>query len=473
MKRSTTYRGEPKAGQTLVFVLMVILFLTLIAIWQFDVHKILFVKQVSRNAGDAAATAAARWQGLSLNLIGELNVLQAVEISEALARGETNFPAAEAIADLQSRLNYVGPLTGFLAAQQAAKNNGIYVNESFTDLLRDHAGEVRTEYPVRYPDPPWNNAAGEPGAWQQYADMLKAIASEGVAADAENRRFYSDYENRSHLLLNPSFYDAIASKDWCWFYFNARSELYGYSAYTDWPDLPLIDEPEPMNSEYFGLFLRRAPTLAQVPVPDGEDPADLLLSLLEGAPGDSLDTRIVDVETQWMLYRPGDWSAWSDFIGEGFPWDRDIRSEYNVRGADAAVRIETEADRLTPGADASGVQWTAAAKPFGALEDETPASAYGLVLPGFTDVRLIPVDASSAPAVGSRPGWAEFIYDDLPLYMMGGPGALPSGWYQNQLAKWESSAFRQQGIDWLAENSNLCQQPGPGPGGGGGTRRGH
>ena len=119
------------------------------------------MKHLSRNGGDAAALAAARWQGQSLNLIGELNIMQAVAVAEALAAGDDDFSEAEAIAELQARVSFVGPITGLLAAQQAAKNNRIYVSEDFTDLLEDHIHEIETEYSLRYPTPPWGTSGGQ------------------------------------------------------------------------------------------------------------------------------------------------------------------------------------------------------------------------------------------------------------------------------------------------------------------------
>src|SRR5690606_32691049 len=98
-----------------------------------------------------------RWQGISLNVIGDLNILQAVAILNGLSAGATNFPEAEAIADLQSRLAYVGPMLGFAASQQAAKNNQIYVNPDYSLLIAEHAAEVRNEYPMRYPVAPYPN----------------------------------------------------------------------------------------------------------------------------------------------------------------------------------------------------------------------------------------------------------------------------------------------------------------------------
>ena len=101
-----------RAGQTLLFLAFSLVVLTLAVLWQFDIHKMLNVKARVRNGGDAAALAGARWQASSLNMVGHLNVMQAVALARALARGETTFPEAESIGEIQARLCFAGPMLG-------------------------------------------------------------------------------------------------------------------------------------------------------------------------------------------------------------------------------------------------------------------------------------------------------------------------------------------------------------------------
>ncbi len=457
----------------MIFLLMIVIALVFVVLWNFDLHKILSVKLHSQNAGDAAALAAARWQGATLNLIGHLNILQAVAIMDTLLRGDGDFSETRLIADLQARLCYVGPLIGFSAAQQAAKQNGMFVNAAFTSRLSSHALSVAREYPVRFRIPPWENVPSPPTAWDDYAEMLFAIAANGVAADVENARRYVDYANRNHLLLNPSFYDAIASRDWCWFFFNALDTLQSYRSWRDWPPLPVITMPEPMNSEYFGLHLIKARTLETIPGLSRSG-ARSLLAELERLSGRTLSQEVARVETEWFAYRPSDWGRWTDYIPRDFPFDGRVKAQYDYLGADAAVRIETRSTRLTPRSHSDDITWTAAAKPFGYLEGPTPPHRWGLVLPAYREVRLIPVDTSTAGASGSRPGWAEHIYDHLPLYVERGLNALTPGcYYCAQLRTWENHDFRREGIEWIEQFSTGCRRPGGGGGPGGGTRRGH
>ena len=61
-----------RRGQTIVFLLMALTILMFALLWNIDLHRLVAGKSHAQNAGDSAALAAARWQGESLNLIGEL-----------------------------------------------------------------------------------------------------------------------------------------------------------------------------------------------------------------------------------------------------------------------------------------------------------------------------------------------------------------------------------------------------------------
>ncbi len=470
---SKTRMGERRRrGQVLIFALVAMVILVFVALWNFDLHKIIAVKAVSQNAGDAAALAAARWQGLSLNLIGDLNILQAA----SLMQGDTN--AAAAIAELQARLCYVGPMVGFMAAQQAAKNNGIYVNPDFTRIVRDHALTVNTFYPLAtgptgqplFPEP-------YPDAWPEYAGMINALAQNGIAAAPDNARFYTDYGG-DHILLDPDFYDAVAGRAWCWFHTHHPGLLSSYSGYGDWPPLPsTYTLAQPINSEFFSLDLARYEIIEDFAV------FELMETLRQDrslAPT-VISTNLIGVSAAWYAYDAGRWTAWTAISPTNdppFPLAGTVRPQYDYAGADAAIRIENTVPRHSPGSPDSILTWSAAAKPFGFLGDtpERPDAA-GWVLPAFHEVRLIPVDASSAPAAGAfNIAWRIHIEQHLPGYMQDGTGSssVDTGCgYCRQLITWEDAGFRSNGQTWLANNSNDCHVAG-GPGSpGGGTRRGH
>jgi hypothetical protein len=463
-----------RAGQAMIFLIMVLVILTLVVLWNFDLHKIVYVKFVSQNAGDAAALAAARWQGLTLNLIGDLNIMQAV----ALTAGETNTSAA--IADLQARLCYVGPMVGLVAAQQAAKNNGVFNNPAFTSNVLKHADTVLHDYTRPAPDGTMLFPEPYTNCWQEYADMLYAIADDGIAAGPDNARFYDDYAG-GHLLLLQDFYDAVAGSDWCWFHINAPDLLNTYTDYQWWPPLPeRIPHSQPMNSEYFGLGLTKL-TMAC-----GTQNVQLMARLNQDLHlGGDIASETGGSTSVWYCYSSRVWTEWSAFSYTGtvhFPAAGPIKPQYDYAGADVAVRIEAHASRLTPGAGSNTIVWSAAAKPFGYLGDgDLRPDTYRLVLPAFHDIRLIPVDTASGPSGGAfNLAWREHIEEHLPPYLRDGlaeankfaAGGCP---YCAALIVWEDHGFRQSGIDWLAEHSQECETAGGGGGGGGGggSRIGH
>ncbi len=469
--------GCARSGQAMIFVVMVLVLLAFVAFWQFDLHKTLYVKMRARDAADAAALAAARWQGQTLNLIGELNAIQAVLLTESWLEGEIDTAEAEALDDLRSRLSFVGPVMGLVAANQTAHNNRIYSNPYYTAQFTDHIARIREEYDRQFA-PRWENGPGGHSALHEYAAMLEAIARQGLAVMPDNPSWFIDYMDRNHPLLNPAFYDAVASRNWCWFHFYQRALLERYTNWRSWPNLPALMQREPLNAEVFSLHLTRVRTAANWPAlapPHPGERIDEWLARAQAHGGGAVEPDVVWLDVAWHGYNPADWIPWTEFLAPGFPFATPVRPEYDVLGADAAVRIGAFADRITPGLGHGQILRTAAAKPFGRLADDDPIHAFGMVLPGFQDVRLIPMDASTAPEQGSMPGWTDHIYEHLPIYTQRGPGALPGGcYYCRQLGRWEDGEFRQSGRAWLEQYHHTCHTvTGPGPGPGGGTRRGH
>lgn len=460
------------AGQTIIFFMMILVILVFVVLWNFDLHKILYVKSLTQNAGDAAAVMGSRWQGITLNLVGDLNIMHALAIS--MDDPET----ADAITNMQARLCFVGPMIAFAASQQAAKNNGIYSNDEFTQELRRHAAMVRNDYTeIVGPDGEMLFPEPYPDAWQEYADMLDAIASEGVAAGPDSVGYYGDFAG-GHYLLMIDFYDAIAGRQWCWFYHNAPTLLEDYENFMPcwWDPLPDVPRREYANSEIFGLDLTRV-TTALSGLTDYGTITDMADERGIDAPG----TNAMDIAAPWYCYG-GSWGAWEAMSVTGddpFPLSGPVRPQYDYAGADVAVRIETVTGRLTPGPRGSvvsnAITWTAAAKPFGYLNEDDLPTLCSLVLPAFRESRLIPIDASSASAGGGyNLAWRRHIEDHLPEYMENGPSSS-SCWYCRQLLTWENESFRESGVDWLAQYSYRCivTSGGGGGGGDGGRRRGH
>jgi hypothetical protein len=468
--------NRKRSGQVMIFFIMILVILVFMVLWNFDLHKLLHVKNVAQNGGDAASLMAARWQAISLNVVGDLNLMQAV----ALTTGDADTVAA--ISNIQARLLFVGPMVALQASQQAAKNNGIFVNPAYSDFISEHAYTVRHEYTavsgatgqMLFPEP-------YPGAWPEYATMLDLVANDGVAAGPDNMQLYFDVSG-GHLLYDPGFYDAISGQNWCWFYHNADTLLIDYVNFFPvwWSPLPEPPVREPINSEFYGLHVTKRHTTLDAM---GLSSPELTAHTAARGFATGVSTGATQLAATWYVYS-GRWDSWDAMSTDGsypFPLTGPVRDVYNYSGADAAVRVEATTGRLTPGNNGSTVSntilWTSAAKPLGYLNETDRPMDYGLVLPAFRDVRLIPVDASSAPAAGGfNLGWREHMEDHLPEYMSGGPFILSSAcFYCRQLKTWESVTFRQTGVDWLAEYSDRCIARGGGGGRhrGGGSRRGH
>lgn len=457
----------------MIFLLMVLVIMVFAVLWNFDVHKILHIKSKTQNAGDAAALMAARWQGITLNLIGDLNIMQAIAISDGDAF------ALGAITNMQTRLCFTGPMIALEASQQAAKNNGIYRNESFTARLRRHAQAVREEYPYAT-DESGEMLFPEPytGCWEEYANMLDAVANNGVAAGPDNAHLYTD-RPYSHPLLNYYFYHAVAGQIWCWFFHHEYDLLKDYNDYHDWDPLPeMLPDRQYMNSEIFGLgLMTEYTTLASM----NDDPM-AFYNFLNGLAADrelgTITTNAMETNALWFCYHENSWQDWDVMKATGsdhFPLTGPVKDTFYYTGADSASRVTaTKLTLVTPDQQTPNIVWTAAAKPFGYLGDDLRPDSYGLVLPAFRQTALIPLDASSCPAGGAYDiDWREHIEQHLDEYIEHGTSALEPGcYYCNQLETWEMDPFREAGVDWLSTNSYQCTLHYPG-GHGGGTQRGH
>lgn len=461
----------------MIFLLMVLVIMVFAVLWNVDLHKILHLKSRVQNAGDSAALMAARWQGITLNVIGDLNIMQAVAISDDDAF------ALSAITNIQARLCYVGPMIGLEASQQAAKNNGMYRNEDFDTLMTRHATAVRDDYPHQT-DSSGEMLFPEPyeGCWAEYSAMLQTVANNGVAAGPDNASFYSDGIG-GHTLLDTSFYDAVAGQYWCWFYHGNYALLEDYTSFRSWPPLPPIGNRVYMNSEIYGLSLETQETSLSSLASDPDSFFVFLNEISDERGTGYISTNSMATNASWYCYNSDSWDSWTVMNTEApdyFPLTGSLKEQYNYMGCDTVCRVAAPGmTLLTPDQDAPTVKWSAAAKPFGSLNDNERPNAYSLVLPAFYQVAMIPVDASSLSGGGSyNIEWREHIEGHLPTYLSGGPLRLEPGcYYCNQLTRlrWESSAFRRAGRDWLSDYSYKCIIP-PSPGGShrtGGSRRGH
>ena len=243
-------------------ILVVILIALLIF---FDVHNAIRAKVKSQNAVDAAALAGANWQRHTLNLIGELNLVKAAEVlisADALGIGgdpatfmrekepeqladrrelQADLERAEAekaklrtalslVTEMQTRISFVGPLIGFGAAQQAAKNNGIAANQASGKLLYE------LFYNNILDDSIYGNELVVPQiingySWRKpYASMIGTLLDfsggesdlrvNGIAAFPRFKALSmpsasADGSPFSGFLTSRAFYEAVIGNNWC------------------------------------------------------------------------------------------------------------------------------------------------------------------------------------------------------------------------------------------------------------------
>ena len=296
MKRNLTAlrRGRGEHGQVLILAVVSLILVIIAVLLLFDVQTVIRGKVRAQNGVDAAALTGAEWQKHSLNLIGELNLVRATGtlISDPfLAKGIMDNPnsnAAEFFADLpkpltqeeftlfpekaefynedgslnveklmdevlrvekekryldalddlvsqlQTRIAFVGPLIGFGAAQQAAKNNGITFDSEASDFyikyleLVGNNGIYEHVTPVFVKDYAWRNP---------YVSMLNSILDysafhNDLTGHTENRAYgiaagtKFKFVGMPSLTTNPPsdltnylgdkhFYDMIHARDWC------------------------------------------------------------------------------------------------------------------------------------------------------------------------------------------------------------------------------------------------------------------
>ncbi len=214
-----------QSGQVLLVgvIMMVVLLIAMLVL--FDVHNVIRAKLKTETAQQAAALTGAEWQKESLNLIGEINLIKACETmlsdddrfpgisadlpedpDEPKAEGSSLFPyqaRIELLTEMQTRVSFLGPLIGFAAAQQAAKQNGLPPHRNLDDYLG------LLEYDSRYTElgqaPEYINNY----RWKKpYLSLTSAISDGGIAVYPNARIANTPIVDPSELA-EPEFYSDI------------------------------------------------------------------------------------------------------------------------------------------------------------------------------------------------------------------------------------------------------------------------
>ena len=474
-----------KRGQIvllLAFLLLGLLFLVLVNV---DVFLAIRGKGRLQNAGDAAALAAARWQGITLNAAGALNLAQldaACRFADDLASGD----AARAgrvravlagLQNLQERLLFAGPLAGLHASQLVARRNGALPDAGMTRLVEEALARAGRD--AAAPSETW------PDQWRDYADMLRGAVRDGVVAGCDNARYYNYAAQENHPLFDKAFYAAVDGRDWCWFFL--RDDMMGLlQSFTGWGDIPSGARAAPTSPEFYPVdVVRRRRALADLdPEGDAGRARRNLLDLAARNGCASVSADALDrsgaftngADFVWCLYGD-DWRPWTEMHVGGesrLPLRSDVQPRYDVFGASAAARVAARLTPFTPDVPAQDNVWVAAAKPFGEIDGRTVTldGEFPLVTPAFTAVRLILLAGASEARLGmADDAWVRHTRDHLPAAASGAPA--PDCAFCRTLAQWHDAAFRREGLAWLQENSHQCRRPTDGSGPGGGTRHAH
>lgn len=454
----------------LAFMLLGLLFLVLV---NADVFLSIRGKGRLQNAGDAAALAAARWQGITLNALGALNLAQvdaACRFADDPAQA-TNIVAG--IQHLQERLVFAGPLAGLYASQHVAAKNGTLVDGAMTRLV--NAAIVNAAAYV----PPTDTWPSKP---QDYAEMIRGAVADGVRAGCDNAQYFNYSASAGHPLFSRAFYYAVDGKDWCWFFL--RDDMMNLlQSFTGWGEIPEGAVPSPQNPEFYGVGVERVRgSLADL---DPDRNANRIrghvldLACRAGCTAvtdDAFDrcgvlTNFTDYA--WYVYG-SDWRPWREMHVGGpdrLPLRSDVQPRYDIFGASAVTRVTATLKPFTPSVAARENVWTAAAKPFGEIDGRTVTldGELPLVTPAFTAVRLIMLAGASEERLNMADNdWVVHTRDHVRGISSGHhAGGCP---YCATLARWDDPEFRREGLAWLQENSHQCRRPGHGTAPGGGTR---
>ena len=454
-----------RRGQVALYLVLVLVAITVLAIGNVGVFLSVRAKNHAMNAGDAAALAAARRQAELLNEIGRLNLRHA----EADYVGD--WERAREIVREQRRIAFLGPLDCVRAANEAAVANGAATSDEFSQILLTHAADVSSkyaQYPELYPEP-WD------GAWEEYAAELRAVAAGGLAVGPDNAEFLDAVE--CFPLTSKSFYAMIEGESWCKLVVAGLTRLL---------EMDLHNLPQPIygetaavvNCEICSLHLETRTLLLD---PGELDAFRALLarngaSFPEEEPVED-DRAPDDPSRTYFFYDVSAWCDWSPQIARAnLPISGTIKPEFDVKGCASVFRVYEDVPQLLSGTTRRGY-WNAAAKPFGTVDASssrsivTDPAAYGMVLPAFEAVRLVPLaladegDLSTADAA-----WLGHVRDHVPRLFQAGAGGLDGTCrYCASLAKWNDPDFRAKAAAWIAANEETCRRGSGGAGPTGGT----
>lgn len=430
-----------KEGQVAIFLVLILAGLTLLFALNVDIFTSSRSKIRLQNAADASALALARWQGTTLNMVGDLNIAHLAAICQS------NVNAISGIVQLQSRLAFIGPTIGFKAANEIAEKNGVRISEDMTFATR-LVSEFMDE---------------------GYRRMLDVVIRDGIRAGVDNAAIL-----RAGCVdprTDPDFYEAIRNRDFrtlCCRYSRGGHRL---------PEIPsgAPDPEEIMLSGANACFGN-----VGIGWESGLPYSGYVNDLADMARDYGVDDAVVNSQAlttnatlftvrQWCVYDQSEWRDLpDDFSFSRFPWLTPLRDEYSVCGGSATVRVEGSVSLASLAAQTNFIAAQAAAKALGHVNGRKVTSvAPSIVLPSFSRARLLPF----GPGAAGRYGMANLDHIRSMLGLLGMPGGINS--YLHLLDEYSSESFRNAAETWYSQHGHSdadgCRPPGRGAERGGGT----
>ena len=479
-------------GQVLIIGIITCLVLLIAIIFLYDLHSIIRVKVKAQTAADAAALTAANWQRHSLNLIGELNLVKActVLVSDIVPIVDPVDPpdspegitvASEILTEMQARVSFVGPMIGFGAAQQAAKNNGMNPVDHFTNVVNEHIDNLLND---DFYGAAAVNQIIEKYSWRTpYTQMVESVnIGQGGIAAAPNVDFASLPEVNPPWLLDVGLWRAVAAEYWCYPTLRSLVKTFGFSG--KWWQASIVQDSArfPEECEYSPIYIEYS-GVGDIPVFDlAKDSLDKIavdrdltvsdkFDKIDPADTDKINTPLPYVK--WCIYE----SRWatgnipsSEWTGSGAVnyLRSPLMPEYIYGGALAKMRCYAEPTAMSSNYKASKISgdWvsassasvapvtcTALAKPLGKLTAGVPPHAASMVLPVFDKSRLIPVAMQDPSGL-----YDPFNADQYALFMFlkwvanvsdinNPPAGCPSAYYLTLFQTLDRESWRSRGLN--------------------------
>ena len=430
-----------KSGQIAIFLVLILAGLVLMFALNVDIFTSARSKIRLQNAADASALALARWQGVTLNMIGDLNLAHLAAVCHS------NRTAIAGIVALQRQLAFMGPTVGFKAANDLAKENRIPLSPDMTRATRLVADFMD----------------------DGYRRMLETVLRDGIHAGVDNASLVR--AGNVDPRVDPDFYAAIRSKDFrtlCLRYAGGAHRLPSVPAGAPDPDEILLSG----HNACFGSV--------GIGWENGAGYAGRIGELAGFARACGIDERDVSeaglrtnanlfAELDWCIYDAGEWRDLPDeFSFCRFPWLSPLREEYSTSGGSATIRVEDAVALTSIAAQTNAITAQAAAKTLGRVNGMNVAKVSPpLVLPSFPRARLVPFGVGAA----GRYGMSNIDHVRSLLGLLGRPGGASA--YLSLLEIFNGEEFRNSAEEWYSNHGHTdadgCRPPASGAERGGGT----